>query len=353
MTAPLTDTLPSGLVVSGVASTTCGGTPSASTSAVTLTGGTIPANGSCTVTVNVIAAVAGSYFNSLTAGALQTSNGNNAGPAVSTLTVNIPANIPLTLSKSFSPGTIKPGGVSTLTITMTNPNNTVANLTAPLIDYLPSGMVISSKGATNCGGKYSGNTGGTTVTVSGGSIPANGSRTVTVEVTASVAGNYINTLPVGALQTNLGSNITAAVATLIASAPVNIAPTLSKSFSPRTIQSGGTSTLTITMTNPNNTVANLTATLTDNLPSGIVISGTGSTNCGGKYSGKTGGTSVTVTGGSIPANGSRTVTVNVTASGAGSYINTLPVGALQTSLGSNITSAAATLTVSPRNTHPR
>ena len=345
MTARLTDTLPSGLVVSGVASTTCGGTPSASTSAVTLTGGTIPANGSCTLTVNVIAAVAGSYFNTLTAGALQTSNGNNAGPAVATLTVNLPASIPVTLSKSFSPGTIVPGGVSTLTITLTNPNNTVANLTAPLTDYLPSGVAISGNGYTNCGGKYSGNKGATTVTVYGGSIPANGSRTVTVEVTASAAGSYTNTLPVGALETNLGSNTTAAVATLIVSAPVTIAPTLTKSFSPSTIVPGGVSTLTITLTNPNGTVANLTAPLTDYLPNGVVIFGNGYTNCGGKYSGNKGATTVTVSGGSIPANGSRTVTVDVTAPAAGSYTNTLPVGALQTNLGSNTTAAYTTLTV--------
>jgi uncharacterized repeat protein (TIGR01451 family) len=345
MTAPLTDTLPSGLVVSGAAVSTCGGTASTTASSVTLSGGTIPVDGSCTLTVNVIAAVAGSYFNALPAGALQTSNGNNAGPAVATLTANTPASLPVTLSKSFSPSTIKPGGVSTLTITLTNPNNTVANLIGPLTDYLPTGVVIAGSGHTNCGGKYSGSSGENFVTVTGGSIPANGSRTITVEVTASSVGTYTNTLPVGALQTNLGSNTTAAVAILIVSAPVTIAPTLTKSFSPGTINTGGVSTLTISLTNPNNTVANLTAPLIDYLPAGVVVSGNGSTNCGGKYSGGSGATTVTVSGGSIPANGSRTITVQVTASSGGTYTNTLPVGALQTSLGSNTTAAVAILIV--------
>jgi uncharacterized repeat protein (TIGR01451 family) len=122
--------------------------------------------------------------------------------------------IPPTLSKSFSPATITAGGVSTLTITLTNPNSTVANLTAPLTDNLPHGVVVASPGGTNCGGTYSGQKAGTSVTVSGGSIPANGSRTVTVSVTAAVAGSYVNTLPVGALQTNLGNNIAPASATL-------------------------------------------------------------------------------------------------------------------------------------------
>jgi len=89
LTAPLTDYLPWGVVVSGNASTTCGGTLTANTgnSKVTLTGGSIPANGSCTVTVDVTAKNKGSYYNKLPAGALRTSNGNNAAPAVATLTV--------------------------------------------------------------------------------------------------------------------------------------------------------------------------------------------------------------------------------------------------------------------------
>jgi hypothetical protein len=49
--------------------------------------GLIPANGSCTVTANVTAAAAGSYLNSLPAGALQTNHGNNAAPVTATLTV--------------------------------------------------------------------------------------------------------------------------------------------------------------------------------------------------------------------------------------------------------------------------
>jgi len=56
-------------------------------STVTLTGGSIPANGSCTVTAKVTAPAAGSFINTLPAGALQTSNGNNAAPAAATLTV--------------------------------------------------------------------------------------------------------------------------------------------------------------------------------------------------------------------------------------------------------------------------
>jgi hypothetical protein len=40
------------------------------------------------VTVNVTASAPGSYLNTLPAGALQTDHGNNANPAVATLTVH-------------------------------------------------------------------------------------------------------------------------------------------------------------------------------------------------------------------------------------------------------------------------
>src|SRR4029077_18453359 len=103
---------------------------------------------SCTVTVPVTATVAGSYFNALTAGALQTGNGNNAAPAVATLTV-LPV-IPPTLSKSFSPANIRAGGSPTLTITLNNPNNAIATLTATLTDTLPSGVVVAGTVSSTC-----------------------------------------------------------------------------------------------------------------------------------------------------------------------------------------------------------
>ena len=63
-------------------------------------GRTIPANGSCTLSVNVTSAVVGAYVNTLPVGALVTSNGNNAVSANATLTVFALAAIPVpTLSE--------------------------------------------------------------------------------------------------------------------------------------------------------------------------------------------------------------------------------------------------------------
>jgi len=110
-----------------------------------------------TLTVDVTAAAGGSYINPLPAGSLVTGNGSNASPAAATLSVvqSIPGTVvPPLVGKAFSPATIIAGGASTLVITLSNPNATVATLTAPLVDTLPSGMVIAATPnvGTTCGG---------------------------------------------------------------------------------------------------------------------------------------------------------------------------------------------------------
>ena len=53
-------------------------------------GRSIPANGSCTLTVSVVSNVPGTYVNTIPAGALITTNGNSPRPATTTLTVAVP-----------------------------------------------------------------------------------------------------------------------------------------------------------------------------------------------------------------------------------------------------------------------
>jgi hypothetical protein len=206
---------------------------------VTLTGGSIPANGSCTVLVSVTATDGGNYINSLAAGVLQTDNGNNAAPAIATLTVNALVVIPPTIGKAFSPATIDAGDTSILTITLSNPDAKVANLTAPLTDNLPTGMVVAGSASNTCNGTVTALMGGAKVTLTGGSIPPNnGSCTVTVPVTAADGGNYINALAAGALHTGNGNNTSPAIATLTVNSPASNQPTLGKAFSPATINAG-------------------------------------------------------------------------------------------------------------------
>lgn len=121
------------------------------------------------------------------------------------------------------------------------------------------------------------------------------------------------------------------------------APTVSKSFSPSTINGGDISTLTITLSNSADSDADLTAPFTDTLPNGITIVTDESTTCGGVVT--TSSSSITLTGGSIPANGSCTISVLVTGHIHGTFVNKIHVGALQTTHGSNTAQAQATLTV--------
>ena len=267
-----------------------------------------------------------------------------------TLAVNNP-----TVSMSFAPSTISAGASSMLTLTMTNPNLSVATLIAAMITNLPPGVVIAPlpNASSTCGAAVvSAVAGASAVSVSAGAtIPSNGSCSMTVSVVAAVGGTYVVTAPVGALTTSNGSNVAPSVATLTvipAVVAITAAPLLGKSFTPTTINTGGISTLSITLSNPNNTVATLTAPLVDTLPSGVVIANpTGaSTTCGASLAiALSGSTSVTLpTGATIPSAGSCVVSVNVTAGSAGTYLNTLNAGALATSNGVNASPALATLT---------
>ena len=137
------------------------------------------------------------------------------------------------LSKSFSPSTINLGGSSRLTVTLINPNPTVATLNAPLIDTLPLGVVIGNppNANTTCGGTGmpGATVGGNTLSLgAGATIPANGFCSVSVAVSASSAGSYVNTLNAGALVTTNGNNIAPAQATLtVGTVPLATVPTLS------------------------------------------------------------------------------------------------------------------------------
>lgn len=361
LSSPLIDNLPSGVVVAALpnVASNCGGAgaplATAGGSSVTLPAGrTIPANGSCTITVDVTAALAGSYVNSIPVGALVTSNGNNPAPAVATLTVIPPGPAAPILGKAFNPSTINAGGISTLTITLSNPNPTVATLTAPLVDTLPVGVLVAPTPnvATTCGGAGAplAVAGTNSVTLPAGrTIPAGGSCTLSVDVTAALGGTYINVLPIGALVTSNGNNAAPALATLTVVSPI-LQPALGKAFNPTTINAGGISTLTITLSNPEPTLATLTAALVDTLPAGVLVAPVpnASSTCGGAAAliAVAGSNTVTLPAGrTIPAAGSCTISVDVTAGVAGTYLNTLLAGTLQTSNGNNPAPAVATLTV--------
>lgn len=126
---------------------------------------------------------------------------------------------------------------------------------------------------------------------------------------------------------------------------------LGKTFSPTTIPAGGTSTLTVTLSNNNEGEATLTSALTDTLPNGVVIAPTpnASTSCGvGTPTADPGASTVSLpTGTTIPggAPGTCALITDVTGAAPGTYVNTLDAGALVTDQGSNADPVSATLNI--------
>jgi uncharacterized repeat protein (TIGR01451 family)/fimbrial isopeptide formation D2 family protein len=152
------------------------------------------------------------------------------------------------------------------------------------------------------------------------------------------------------------------------SPPSNIClPSVNKTYNPRTIPVGGSSTLTVVLTNPANVDATLQQALTDpvNAPVSITTASTTTATVAtaGTGTGTCANTGIVVTGSGsvgfpngyvIPANRTCTLSVSVTSNTAGGFVNTIPAGTaaggLRTRLGTstvdlNAPSTADTLAV--------
>ncbi len=216
--APLTgvafsDSLPDGLVVAQTPNlaNSCGGLASASPSGtgVSLAGGELPANGSCTVSVNVLSNVAGSYLNQIPAGGVSSYEGVvNEQPTRAQITFSSPP----TLTKQFQPAVIPQGGVSRLTIFVGNPNDAPMTLSAALTDTLPTSPGPVRVAATpNVGGtcpsaSIVATPNAAFVRLASATVVPAGGCTVEVDVTASTPGEHTNVIAAGELKTDFGNN---------------------------------------------------------------------------------------------------------------------------------------------------
>jgi hypothetical protein len=137
--AAFTDSLPTGLVIATPpsATTTCaGGTviAAAAGTSVRLAGASVPAGGSCIVSVDVLSNISGTYTNTIPAGGVTTVEGvSNAEPSSAALIVSTPPSI----VKQFSPGVIPAGGRSTLTIVIGNQNASSITLSSEAVWLIP------------------------------------------------------------------------------------------------------------------------------------------------------------------------------------------------------------------------
>src|SRR5581483_8731099 len=333
----LTDTFPTGLAIAtpnGLTGT-CGTgtiTANAGDTSVTLTGGNLAVNTSCTFSVNVVASAAGALTN--TTDAITSTEGGSGATASANLAVLLPP----VLTKAFGATRIPVNGTTTLSFPITNPaSNTMCLTGVAFSDAMPSGIVVASpNGLTGSCGTISAS--GGTVSMSGASLGVGASCTFSVNVKGTSGGDFTNTT--GAVtSTNAGTGNTAS-----ANISVTVPPTVTKAFGATSIPLNGTTTLTFTINNLN-TSALTGIGFTDTLPAGLQVASPDglTTTCNGSFV-DTPATAISLSGASLAANTSCTFSVKVTGTAAGNQANTTgPITATET--GAGIPSNTATLTV--------
>lgn len=273
------------------ATSTCtsGGTPATfspivGATSISATGGTVAANGSCTLTVAVEANHTNGLFDTnlqynTISGASVTNdlglvlaNSNDAG---------IRAYSPLHVAKSFGPnhGYLVSGQPDNLVITLYNTGNTGLTVTTfddnPIdgIAGIAYGLVATSGGSTTCtGGTVTLLGSGDGIRLTGGVIPATGSCTVTVPFTGTVQSDrapisFTNTIAEGAV------GVTASgIVSQSASSSIIVADDLrvTKSATPSQAAPGNPVQYSVTVQNYSASAINSVA-ITDTLANGLTF----------------------------------------------------------------------------------
>src|SRR5262249_8281093 len=291
-----TDTLPTGLTVGNATATICdGAVPTAGPTGIALTGATIAVNSQCQFSVTVTGAAAGSYTN--TTGNVTSTNGGTGNSATANLTV---ANAP-TITKAFGAASILVNASTSLTFTINNPNTTLGLTGIAFTDSLPAGLKVATPNglSSSCGGTTTAAAGSGSISLSAGTLAANASCTISLNVTGVAAGVQNNTTgPISSTESGAGQPSNTATITVIGP------PAIAKAFGAASINLNATTTLSFTITNPNATVALTGVAFTDNLPSGLAVANpnglTGSCGAGTITTGTVSGVSVvSLSGGTI------------------------------------------------------
>jgi LPXTG-site transpeptidase (sortase) family protein len=376
-----TDTLPANLTVSGtpVSSQCNGGDITSTASSITLgavTGGAIPAKsgstpGSCSIIFDVTSSTPASettYQNTIPVGDIHACTdtlgcvGNTSAITTGTdLTVVNANQLPVEVSKLFSPASIATGQTSRLTITITAPFDTGINgiQVTDNLESVQAGMTVAPtpNAATTCPG------GAARITAAAGSdqidftnlntdplLTAGTSCTISANVTAG-PGLYTNTIAKNTIITKQTrtNELTAATAHLSVTGM-----TMKKSFYPSMVQADGKSTLTITLENTSSlplTNVVLTDDLPGTAPNRLIIANpsNATTTCRADHTvnAAAGSQTIGITGGTVPAKsgsvpGICTITVDVQGKGtAKTHTNTIPTA--------NVTATDATFgrTINP------
>ncbi len=223
---------------------------------------------------------AGTVINNVATSALAVA----AVPATATsnsvsLTVAAPPIVPV-LTKTFSVASISTGSSAALTFTIVNP--TASTVTGgAFTDNLPSGLNFTPAATAVVGGSVGCAATATftanTMAVTGLTIPANGTCSITANSVSNAVGQSNTSCAANpAVFTNGGSNITAVVglsnqvtAQCLVVNPLAGVASLTKAFLPSTIAENGAATLRFIITNSAGNPAQSGVGFVDTLPSGL------------------------------------------------------------------------------------
>jgi len=328
----------SGLVAIGTPiADPCGpGSSLSGTSVLTLSGGNLPLEASCTFSVTLqvpVSAASGSYYNETSTVSADVGGRPVTSSGGSDLLTVSP--VPL-LTKTFVDDPVGAGGSVTLEFTITNTSPTSAATDITFEDVfdvvLPTASAIPANGFCGAGSTATFSPpgfGGPTLVVSGASLDPGASCTFDITLDVIVGAS-------GGIYPNTTSEITATVdgETVIGSAAsddleIVAGPTLVKEFTDDPVAPGGTVTLQFTLFHDEGAAGDATdVTFTDDLDaalSGLVVTGLPMTDVCGVGSEVSGTSTLTFSGGTLTPGETCTFSVTLQVPGtaaAGSHTNT-------------------------------
>ncbi len=221
-------------------------------------------------------------------------------------------------TKSFVPPTILLNGTSTLGFNISNPTP-LTMMGVAFTDAFPTGLIVATpNGLTgSCGGgSITATVGSSSVGLSGATLAPGATCTFSVNVVGTIEGRLNNSAQVTTANAGNGGTATASLL-------VGTAPNLTKTFGELAIPVGGSTSLTLTVANPN--PFQLTGLqFTDTLPGGLQVAtpnGTTGSCGGGTITATAGGGAIILTGATLAAGASCTFAVNVTGAAVGKQNN--------------------------------
>ncbi|MEM7575352.1 MAG: hypothetical protein AAF433_20765 [Bacteroidota bacterium] len=318
--------------------------------------GDLGAGVTATLEITTIALSAGSYLNCAYINAAFPENDPNSSTdndesaneddddcASITVTGN---NTPI-VEKSFSPMLPRPNTPFRLTIKITNNNDAPITLTSDLVDAFPSSpaqMTIAatpnlyvSSSITPAGMGIVATANGTSLTIPTGTVLLPGLNQISVDVVVPQLGDYCNSIDMGDLVTDIGSNCLGSEACIKANPDFVMAPIVTTMIDPEIVGPGETTTLTITIENVNDDPMTLNQDFTNMIPDGLTVNGP-ITSTGNDATLENGDMEVNLPSGTvIPPNSTYTITVPLIAPNddVGPFTNTIIMNQVLTTVGSN------------------